>query len=50
MTIVLVEQIALMALSVADRAYVLETGHVVMDGTGAELLTNERVRNAYLGG
>ena len=30
--------------------YVLETGHVVMDGTGAELLTNERVRNAYLGG
>ena len=33
-----------------DRAYVLETGHVVMDGTGAELLTNERVRNAYLGG
>ena len=41
---------AQMALSVADRAYVLETGHVVMDGTGAELLTNERVRNAYLGG
>ena len=39
-----------MLLSVADRAYVLETGRVVMDGTGAELLTNERVRNAYLGG
>ena len=33
-------QNAQMALSVADRAYVLETGHVVMDGTGAELLTN----------
>ena len=44
------EQNAQMALSVADRAYVLETGHVVMDGTGAELLTNERVRSAYLGG
>ena len=50
MTILLVEQNAQMALSVADRAYVLETGHVVMDGTGAELLTNERVRSAYLGG
>ena len=50
MTILLVEQNAQMALSVADRAYVLETGHVVMDGTGAELLSNERVRNAYLGG
>ena len=50
MTILLVEQNAQMALSVADRAYVLETGRVVMDGTGAELLTNERVRNAYLGG
>ena len=50
MTILLVEQNAQMALSVADRVYVLETGRVVMDGTGAELLTNERVRNAYLGG
>ena len=50
MTILLVEQNAQMALSVADRADVLETGRVVMDGTGAELLTNERVRNAYLGG
>ena len=49
MTILLVEQNAQMALSVADRAYVLETGRVVMDGTGAELLTNERVRSAYLG-
>ena len=50
MTILLVEQNAQMALSVADRAYVRETGRVVMEGTGAELLTNERVRNAYLGG
>ena len=49
-TILLVEQNAQMALSVADRAYVLETGRVVMEGTGAELLTNERVRSAYLGG
>ena len=50
MTILLVEQNAQMALSVADRAYVLETGRVVMEGTGAELLTIERVRSAYLGG
>lgn len=50
MTILLVEQNAQMALSVADRVYVLETGRIVMDGTGAELLTNERVRSAYLGG
>ncbi len=50
MTILLVEQNAQMALSVADRAYVLETGRVFMEGTGAELLTNERVRSAYLGG
>lgn len=49
-TILLVEQNAQMALSVADRAYVLETGRVFMEGTGAELLTNERVRSAYLGG
>ena len=48
--LLLVEQNAQMALSVADRAYVLETGRVVMEGTGAELLTNERVRSAYLGG
>ena len=50
MTILLVEQNAQMALSVADRADVLETGRVVREGTGAELLTNERVRSAYLGG
>ncbi|MGN0707734.1 MAG: ABC transporter ATP-binding protein [Faecalibacterium sp.] len=50
MTILLVEQNAQMALSVADRAYVLETGRIVMEGTGAQLLTNEKVRSAYLGG
>ena len=50
LAMLLVEQNAQMALSVADRAYVLETGRIVMDGTGAELLTNERVRSAYLGG
>ena len=49
-TILLVEQNAQMALSIADRAYVLETGRIVMEGTGAELLTNEKVRTAYLGG
>jgi len=50
LTILLVEQNAQMALSVADRAYVLETGRIFMEGTGAELLTNERVQHAYLGG
>ena len=50
MTILLVEQNAQMALSIADRAYVLETGRIVMEGTGSELLTNEKVRTAYLGG
>ncbi len=50
MTILLVEQNAQMALSVAHRGYVLETGRIVMEGTGAELLHNERVQSAYLGG
>ncbi len=50
MTILLVEQNAQMALSVADRAYVLETGRIVMEGTGAQLLADERVQTAYLGG
>ena len=50
LTILLVEQNAQMALSVADHAYVLETGRIFMEGTGAELLTNERVQHAYLGG
>ena len=45
----LVEQNANKALSVADRGYVLENGHVVLADTGANLLTNEAVRKAYLG-
>jgi len=48
-TILLVEQNARAALRVADRAYVLETGHVVMEGTAAELAANEDVQKAYLG-
>ena len=49
-TILLVEQNAQMALSVADRGYVLETGRIVITGTGRELLNNDMVRKAYLGG
>lgn len=49
-TILLVEQNAQMALSVADRAYVLETGRISLTGTGAELLKSDAVREAYLGG
>ena len=49
-TILLVEQNARMALSVADRGYVLETGRLVSTGTGAELLEDESVKKAYLGG
>ena len=49
-TILLVEQNAQMALSVATRAYVLETGKVTLSGTGDELLQNDAVRKAYLGG
>ena len=49
-TILLVEQNAQMALSVADRGYVLETGKIVATGTGKELLNNEAVKQAYLGG
>ena len=49
-TILLVEQNAQMALSVADRGYVLETGEIVATGTGQELLSNEAVKKAYLGG
>ena len=48
-TILLVEQNAQMALSVADRAYVLETGHITMEGKADELLHNDDVRRAYLG-
>ena len=49
-TILLVEQNAQMALSVAHRGYVLETGKIVATGTGAELLQDESVKKAYLGG
>jgi branched-chain amino acid transport system ATP-binding protein len=49
-SILLVEQNALMALSVAHRGYVLETGRIVLSGTGPELLANPLVQSAYLGG
>ncbi len=49
-TILLVEQNAQMALSVADRAYVLETGKITLSGTGAELAQSDAVKKAYLGG
>ena len=48
-TILLVEQNAKMALSIADRAYVLETGRIKMSGDAKELLSNDDVRKAYLG-
>ena len=49
-TILLVEQNASKALQVADRAYVLETGSITLEGTGAELAQSDEVRKAYLGG
>ena len=49
-TILLVEQNAQAALDVADRAYVLETGRIVLSGTGAELMASDSVQKAYLGG
>lgn len=49
-TILLVEQNAEKALSIADRAYVMETGTISLSGTGAELAASEKVRDAYLGG
>ncbi len=48
-TILLVEQNALMALSIADHGYVLESGRIVLSGPGRDLLDDERVRHAYLG-
>jgi len=48
-TVLLVEQNAYMALSVASRAYVLETGRIILSGSGKELLGDPRVREAYLG-
>lgn len=49
-TVLLIEQNANMALSIANRGYVLETGKVVLSGTGQELLASEDVQKAYLGG
>ncbi|WP_159722024.1 ABC transporter ATP-binding protein [Enterococcus sp. CSURQ0835] len=49
-TVLLIEQNAKMALSIANRGYVLETGKVVLEGTGAELLASDEVKKAYLGG
>ncbi len=49
-TILLVEQNAGMALEIADQAYVLETGKIVLSGTGAELLGSDKIQKAYLGG
>jgi len=49
MTVLLVEQNAFAALKIADYAYVLETGKIVLEGTGEELLQDERVKKAYLG-
>lgn len=49
-TILLIEQNAKMALSIANRGYVLETGKIVLEGTGQELLASEAVKKAYLGG
>jgi branched-chain amino acid transport system ATP-binding protein len=48
-TVLLVEQNTEHALAIAHRGFVLESGRVVLSGTGAELLANERVREAYLG-
>ena len=49
-TILLVEQNANMALSIANRAYVIETGRVILSGTAEELQASEEIKNAYLGG
>ena len=49
-TILLVEQNANMSLHIASRGYVLETGRIVLSGTGKELTGNPRVKEAYLGG
>ena len=49
LTILLVEQMAKQALGVADRAYVFETGHITLEGTGSDLLDDPKVKAAYLG-
>lgn len=48
-TVLLIEQNANMALKIAHKAYVIETGKITMEGTGAELLANEEIKEAYLG-
>ena len=48
-TVLLIEQNANMALKIADKAYVMETGRITMEGTGEELLSNETIKEAYLG-
>ncbi|GGW42220.1 ABC transporter ATP-binding protein [Gemmobacter lanyuensis] len=48
-TVLLVEQNAFGALKIADRGYVMETGHITMEGTAAELIADPRIREAYLG-
>ncbi len=49
-TVLLVEQNAYLALRMADRGYVMETGRIVLEGRAADLLGNDHVRRAYLGG
>ena len=49
-TVLMVEQNAYLALRLADRGYVMETGRIVLEGSGPSLLTNDHVRRAYLGG
>jgi branched-chain amino acid transport system ATP-binding protein len=49
MTILLVEQLATAALAIADRAYVMETGRITIEGSGEALIADERVRTAYIG-
>ena len=49
-TIFLIEQNAYDALEISDRAYILETGRISLEGRSSDLITDERVKNAYLGG
>ncbi len=49
MTILLVEQNVTQTLAMCDRAYVLENGHIVLEGTGKELMADEKVKEAFLG-
>lgn len=48
-TIILVEQNVYHALNISNRAYVLETGHIMLEGTGSELLNNDKIKKTYLG-